>query len=77
MTKDTTSSLSIHRAVGKKWEMILELPHGLRAEIGKFLDDMCAVEVGKKYTDDAAYHFYVALDMPDETHLVKPSCEKP
>ena len=73
MTKDTIHSLSVHVAVGKKWKAVLECPHGLRVQIRKFLDDMHATEVGRKYTDEAAYHFYVILNMPDETRLINPS----
>lgn len=64
MTKDTISSLSVYRVTRKKWELIAEFPQGMRAEIAAFLALAGAAEIGRKYTDEAAYHFYMVFDMP-------------
>lgn len=65
MTRDTSDSMSIYEAVGRKWKLIKSEPQGCRTKIKKFLDKLGVTEVDRMYTDEAAYHFYMVLDMPE------------
>lgn len=65
MTKDTNDSMALYEAAGRKWKLVREEPQGFRVKIREALEVLGAREIGKEYTDLAAYHFYVVLDIPE------------